>query len=173
MEMKYDIDEHCGPDIVGSMTSLEILKDQTFQGIYSSHNLEYIFEHEVGECLGEFLGVLDDDGFLVLLCADLLSISEFISKHGLTSVAYDSSEGAIRPLDMLFGYSPAISRGQHYMAHRTGFTAKSLSHHVSKAVFKTVFTVEFKRHFELRCVAFKSRRGNRELKEYANKYLCF
>jgi hypothetical protein len=35
--------------------------------------------------------------------------------------------GPIAPLDILYGHNASIARGNHYMAHRGGFTARTLA----------------------------------------------
>ena len=61
-ELRYDIDENCEPDVIGTMTDMSTLDDNSFDAIYSSHNIEHLFFHEVQIALKEFIRVLKDDG---------------------------------------------------------------------------------------------------------------
>jgi protein O-GlcNAc transferase len=56
----------------------------------------------------------------------LAGIAELIAAGRLTDAAYTSPAGPIRPVDMVFGFSPASAAGNHYMAHHFGFTKKVL-----------------------------------------------
>ena len=53
-------------------------------------------------------------------------------------MADKSPVGPIRPLDMLYGHTRSIEEGQHYMAHRTGFTPERLGNLLLSAGFATV-----------------------------------
>ena len=46
--------------------------------------------------------------------------------------------GPVSPLDMLFGHNLSIQKGNSFMAHRTGFTAKRLGNLLIQAGFKEV-----------------------------------
>lgn len=73
-EVRLDIDPLVNPDIVGSLTDMKGAKSGNFGAIYSSHNLEHVFPHEVPIVLKEFHRVLEDDGFVVITCPDLQSV---------------------------------------------------------------------------------------------------
>jgi hypothetical protein len=66
-----------------------------------------------------------------------------------------SPAGQITPLDMIYGYRPFIERGNLFMAHHTGFTARTLGLALLRARFRNV---EVKRsRFDLWALAHKSR----------------
>jgi hypothetical protein len=52
--------------------------------------------------------------------------------------AYTAPAGAVAPIDMLYGYRPALAAGHLSMAHRTGFTAHSLVEALRRAGFANV-----------------------------------
>lgn len=56
----------------------------------------------------------------------------------LEDVAHPAPAGPIMPLDILYGYRPLIARGNHFMAHRTGYTAQTLGQKLAAAGFHTV-----------------------------------
>jgi predicted SAM-dependent methyltransferase len=140
-EVRLDIDPDVKPDVVGSITELRgSFAAQSFDAVWSSHVLEHLYAHEVFPALREFIGVLQPDGFALIMSPDLEAVAHHIIKHGIASVAYDSPAGPIRPLDMLYGHTRAIESGHHHMAHRTGFTAERLGNLLLSAGFSTVST---------------------------------
>ncbi|MCX7174927.1 MAG: methyltransferase domain-containing protein [Proteobacteria bacterium] len=137
-ELRLDIDENVHPDIVGTMLDMSAVADASVDAIFSSHNIEHLYPHEVPVALKEFLRVLRNDGFLVVTCPDLQSVCALIAEDKLTEPAYTSPAGPITPLDILYGHRPPMARGNLYMAHRCGFTEKVLSATLQSSGFATV-----------------------------------
>jgi len=125
-ELRLDIDANVSPDIVGTMTDMSVVPDASVDAIFSSHNIEHLYPHEVPVALKEFLRVLRPDGFLVITCPDLQSVCALVAEDKLTEIAYEAPAGPIAPLDILYGHRPALERGNLFMAHRCGFTQKVL-----------------------------------------------
>jgi SAM-dependent methyltransferase len=125
-ELRYDIDPGVQPDIIGSMTDMSVVASESVDAIFSSHNIEHLYPHEVPITLAEFLRVLKPNGFVVLTCPDLQSVAKLISENKLEDVAYLSPAGPISPIDILYGHRAAMANGNLYMAHRCGFTGKTL-----------------------------------------------
>ena len=73
-EIRFDIDEKVNPDIVGTLLDMSAVEAESVDAIYSSHNIEHVFPHEVPIVLREFHRVLKDDGMVVLVCPDLQSV---------------------------------------------------------------------------------------------------
>jgi len=117
VEIRYDIDESVNPDIAGSITDLSELKTGSVDAIFSSHNIEHQFAHEVLTAHSEFFRVLTPDGMSVITCPDLQSVAELIVQDELVEPAYDNPAGPISPLDILYGHRASIKRGNIYMAH--------------------------------------------------------
>lgn len=124
--MRLDIDAGVSPDIIGTMTDMSAVADASVDAIFSSHNIEHLYPHEVGTALKEFLRVLKPDGFLVVTCPDLQEVCRLIAEDKLLEPAYTAPAGPIAPLDILYGHRPPMARGNLYMAHRCGFTEKVL-----------------------------------------------
>jgi len=137
-ERRLDIDESVSPDIVGTMTDMSAVASASIDAIFSSHNIEHLYPHEVPVALAEFRRVLRDDGFAVITCPDLQSVCELIAQDRLTDAAYHSPAGPIAPLDILYGHRAAMARGNLYMAHRCGFTRKVLGGTLHAAGFGSV-----------------------------------
>ncbi len=137
-ELRFDIDESVQPDLVGTMTDMSSVASGSVDAVFSSHNIEHLYPHDVPVALAEFLRVLNPDGFAVITCPDLQSVCALIAEDKLTEPAYTSPAGPIAPLDILYGHRPAMARGNLYMAHRCGFTQKVLTGTLQAAGFATV-----------------------------------
>jgi predicted SAM-dependent methyltransferase len=136
---RLDIDPMVKPDIVGSAVDMRgIVASDSFEAAWSSHQLEHIFEHEVIPCLGEIRRILKPHGFALITCPDIESIAETIANGTFDEPVYDSPAGPIRPADMLFGHQKSVGAGNHYMGHKTGFTADRLGRMAMDAGFHEV-----------------------------------
>ncbi|MBL8487304.1 MAG: class I SAM-dependent methyltransferase [Rhodocyclaceae bacterium] len=125
-ELRLDIDPAARPDIVGSMLDMASVTDGSVDAVYSSHNIEHLYAHEVPRALAEFRRVLKPAGFVVITCPDLQSVARLIAEDKLTEPAYTSPAGPIAPIDILYGHRPQMAAGNLFMAHRCGFTLKVL-----------------------------------------------
>jgi predicted SAM-dependent methyltransferase len=153
-EVRLDIDPNVQPTVVGSITAMQSLFEPgSFDAVWSSHTLEHLFAHEVAGALSQFKRVLRADGFALIFCPDLESVAQQLLQHGADHIAYVSQAGPITALDMLYGHVASISRGRHYMAHNTGFTADRLGNLLLEAGFSTV-NVRRDEHFEICALAF-------------------
>jgi ubiquinone/menaquinone biosynthesis C-methylase UbiE len=109
--------------------------NESMDAIYSAHNIEHVHAHEVPRVLKEFLRVLKPEGFLILTCPDLQTVCKLVAEDKLGDAAYQSPAGPITPLDILYGHGAALAEGHHYMAHKTGFTLKTLTQALHTAGF--------------------------------------
>lgn len=137
-EMRLDIDPGVAPDIVASITDMTVVPSASVDAVWSAHNLEHLFAHEVPVALGEFRRVLRPGGFALITVPDLQRAAELVAQDRLADAAYVSPAGPIAPLDMLYGHGAAIAAGNHFMAHRTGFTARTLDAVLQRAGFGLV-----------------------------------
>lgn len=137
-ELRLDIDPAVSPDIVGTMTDMSAVPDESVDALFSSHNIEHLYPHEVPVALREFRRVLKPQGFVIITCPDLQTVGSFLAENKLTEPAYTSPLGPISPLDILYGHVAAMAAGNLYMAHRCGFTRDSLSTAFREAGFGTV-----------------------------------
>lgn len=140
-EVRLDIDPGVAPDILGSITDMAAVATASFDAVWSAHNLEHLFAHEVPLALREFRRVLRSGGFALITLPDLQRVAELVAQDRLTEPAYVSPAGPIAPLDMLYGHGAAIAQGNLFMAHRTGFTARSLEAALVAARFDSVRVV--------------------------------
>jgi SAM-dependent methyltransferase len=137
-EIRLDIDPGVQPDVIASITDLGQINSGSVDAIWSSHNLEHLNAYEVPVALAEFRRVLKPDGFAIITLPDLRAIARLILAENLDQLLYQSGAGPITPLDMLFGHQASLARGNHYMAHRTGFTATTLGQNLLDAGFDEV-----------------------------------
>lgn len=170
-EIRLDIDPAAKPDIVASMTDLGALSSATVDAVFSSHNIEHLYPHEVRLALCEFNRVLKPDGFIVITCPDLHSVCAQVVQKGLTATAYLSPAGPIAALDMLYGYRMAVERGQTSMAHRTGFTRESLEVELRNAGFIAISVINRPEHFDLWAVATKSSISPKQFSELTRRLI--
>jgi predicted SAM-dependent methyltransferase len=137
-EVRFDIDASVAPDITGTMTDMSAVPSASMDALFSSHNIEHLYPHEVAVALAEFRRVLTPNGFAVITCPDLKSVCALVADDKLTEPAYTSPAGPIAPVDILYGHRPAMQAGNLYMAHRCGFTEKVLVACLKEAGFSMV-----------------------------------
>lgn len=169
-EIRLDIDPAVSPDVVGSMTSMSAVPSGSVDAIFSSHNIEHLYAHEVPVALQEFLRVLSSDGFAVITCPDLKSVAALVADDKLLDTAYVSAAGPITPLDMLYGHRGAMARGNLFMAHHCGFTIKVLMQTMKQAGFGSVGGKARPKSFDLWAVGSKVPRSDEELGKLAQAH---
>lgn len=172
-EIRLDIDPSVDPDVTGTMTDMSAVASESVDAIYSSHNIEHLYPHEVPLALAEFLRVLKPDGFFVVTCPDLQSVCQLVAEDKLTDAAYSSPAGPITPIDILYGHRPAMANGNLFMAHRCGFTQKVLDGTLRASGFQTVATMSrgYAPFFDLFALASKCARAEAEMVEMASLHL--
>lgn len=154
-EIRFDIDPTVVPDIEGTLTDMNAVPTASVDAVYSSHNLEHVFPHEVPLVLAEFHRVLKDRGFVVLTCPDLVSVAAAVAAGRILEPLYESPAGPIAALDILYGHRPALAAGKVYMAHRTGFSYATLQAAFAQAGFGVHVGAARPEFLDLWIVAFK------------------
>ena len=137
-EVRFDIDKDVNPDICADMCNMDMVLDNQFKSIWSSHNIEHLFAHDVPIALGEFHRVLKDGGFVLIACPDIQAVMEGALKVGFEQPLYQSPMGPICPIDIFYGHRGAIEKGSVFMAHKTGYTARTLANKLVQAGFVDV-----------------------------------
>jgi hypothetical protein len=155
-EIRFDIDEDLKPDIVGTQLDMGAVPDESVDAIWSSHNIEHVYFHEVPDVLSEFWRVLKDDGFCVITCPDVEEACRRVAKASLTSTLYESPSGPVTALDIFYGHLGSVAHGATYMAHKSGFNVQLLGNLLRRAGFFQVTGRERRQFFDLWFIAFKS-----------------
>jgi len=163
-EIRFDINKDVKPDIVGSLTNMKSVETASVDALYSSHNIEHIYPHQVSIALREFHRVLKEDGMAVIKCPDLQSVCEAVAQDKLLEPLYDSPAGPISPIDIIYGHRQPISKGNEYMAHKGGFTYSVLNGVLYGAGFKSRIGGK-KGNWNLWIVAFKQKKLYEEMKK--------
>ena len=168
-ELRFDIDKNVNPDIVGTLTDMKLVETGSVDAVYSSHNIEHIFPHEVPIALREFYRVLKEDGIVVITCPDLQSAGEALTQDKLFETLYESSMGPVTAFDILFGHRKTTADGNVFMIHKGGFTYSTLDMAFYKAGFKARCGKRVA--FALYLVAFKQKKSEEEIKKIALPFL--
>ena len=167
-EIRFDIDPNAKPDIIGTIKDMKAVSDNSVDAIYSAHNIEHVFCHEVAQVLSEFKRVLKADGFALITCPDLTYVCELISQGKLLEPAYESRGGPISPIDIVYGHRASIAAGKHYMAHKCGFTPKVLNESLIDAGFKQVASRSRKSGYDIWAFATKKEWEQKIIEKNAN-----
>jgi hypothetical protein len=148
-EIRLDIDPTANPDVIGTMTDMTAVATGSVQAVFSSHNIEHLYPHEVPAALAEFKRVLSPDGFTLITCPDLQAVAALVADDKLLDTAYMSPAGPITPLDILYGHRGYMQQGNLYMAHHGGFTMRTLAGSLTEVGFKRAITYRRPTHFDL------------------------
>jgi len=168
-EIRLDIDKNVNPDIVGTLTDMKLVETGSVDAVYSSHNIEHIFPHEVPIALSEFYRVLKEDGIVVITCPDLQSAGKALTQDKLFETLYESPMGPVTAFDVLFGHRKTTADGNVFMIHKGGFTYSTLDMAFYKAGFKARCGKRVA--FALYLVAFKQKKSEEEIKKMALQFI--
>jgi hypothetical protein len=108
---------------------------------------------------------------VIVTCPDLQTIGERLSAGDIETPLYTSGRGPVSPIDMLYGFRPAMQQGNHYMAHHTGFTLKSLGNACVRAGFPKFLGLRRPKRHDLWGLAVKARMTDEEMHELGKMYL--
>jgi SAM-dependent methyltransferase len=170
-EIRFDIDPKVNPDILGTLTDMTLVASESIDAIFSSHNIEHVFPHEVPLVLAEFHRVLRPEGIVVITCPDLQVVCEAVARDKLLEPLYESPAGPISPIDILYGHRVYMEQGNQYMAHKCGFTYSTLGGAFLGAGFKEIFGGRRPANFDLWLVAFKADISPEQAKEITTTFL--
>ena len=165
-EVRLDITEAAQPDIIGDIRNMPAVDDESMDAVYSSHNVEHVHAYEVPSVMKEFYRVLRPAGFAVITLPDAQAVAFHIANGKLEDTLYESPAGPITPLEIMYGLDSALRNGEHYMAHKTAFTAHTLARYMMEAGFHNV-KVERDQHYNLWAQGFKPD-GKRKMEHKAN-----
>lgn len=134
-ELRLDVDPGVEPDIVASITDMSPVAEGSVDALYSHHNIEHVYAHEVELVMREFFRVLRPGGEVLIGTPDLQNVARTIASGRLEDTLYRSGAGPISALDVVYGLRSDVAGGREYMAHRTGFTRGTLARKLGAAGF--------------------------------------
>ena len=170
-EVRFDINPDVKPDIVGDMMDMKAVETGSMDAVYSAHNIEHVFPHQVLPVLKEFYRVLAPGGFLVITCPDIQTVAEHVAAGRLMEPLYVSPAGPISALDILYGHASYIGQGKTYMAHKCGFIYNVLAGSLYEAGFGNVFGGRRPEAFDLWALATKEPIDDDAISALAERYL--
>lgn len=165
-EVRFDLNPDVKPDVIGAITDMSAFGSESIDAIYSSHNIQRLYVNELVNVLKDYIRILKHDGFCIITCPDIKSISQLIVEDKFLDAIVNSPDGPLAPIDILFGYRLSIARGQFHLAHKCGFTQKALHGTLVSAGFKKVVTAgrPFAPFYDLWALASKNDRADEEMK---------
>lgn len=164
-EIRLDSDAAVEPDLIGSMTDLSTVPDQSVDALYSYHNLKALYHHEVPLALSEFRRVIKTEGFAVITLPDIQKVAEYVAQGKIEEPLYTSPAGPITPIDILYGLGAALATGNTSAAHKTAFTPNSLKQKMEAAGFQDVKISEDGFNFWALGYCYEKSRSNLEPKK--------
>lgn len=170
-EIRLDANADVQPDIVASMTDMSVVPDGSMDAVFSSHTIEHLYRDQADVALAEFHRVLNDHGFLVITCPDLQSVAALIADDHLEEAAYVSASGAVTPLDIVYGMQSLLVGPEYFMAHRCGFTLRTLIGAVRKAGFSDCYGIRRPDQLDLWLLAHKQAQSQDALQRLAHDFI--
>lgn len=166
-EVRMDADTSVSPDVLSGLLDMAMLEDASFDAVFTSHSLERMYAHQVGEALTNIFRVLKEDGYVVITCADIQSACSLVAEDKLLEAAYDSPAGTIAPIDILYGFRPALAAGYERYACKCGFTSRALMGTLNQAGFRSQWVARNPHTFTLAAIASKQEKPEDLLKQLA------
>jgi SAM-dependent methyltransferase len=170
-EIRLDIDPEVNPDVVASITDMHVISDAAVDAVYSSHNVEHLYPHEVPIALREMHRVLKPNGFAFIKLPDLQEVARHVAEGKLEDPLYISPMGAIAALDILYGHRPSLARGNVFMAHHTGFTGATLGAALIAAGFAAVMVQRILLTYSLTAIAFEKQPDTEQMATWRARML--
>ena len=156
-EVRLDIDPEVKPDILSSMLDMKEVKSNSFDAVFSSHNIEHVFAYQVNTAFSEMYRVLNNKGYLVITCPDIQQVSIEVAKGNLTNPLYHTANNKpIAAIDIMYGYGSSLKEGNHFMAHKCGFADKVLFNELKRVGFKSISVIKATTAYALWAIAYKN-----------------
>ncbi|MDL2316949.1 methyltransferase domain-containing protein [Desulfovibrio sp. OttesenSCG-928-A18] len=169
-EVRMDVSEEARPDVIASLLDMPMVPDAYFDAVFTAHSLERMYPHQVGSALANIMRVLKHDGYLVVTAADIQAACALVAEDKLLEPAYDSPAGPVAPLDILYGFRPALAAGYERHACKCGFTSRALTGTLAQAGFVSLWSARNPDTFTLVSLATKAQKSEEELKDLASRH---
>jgi SAM-dependent methyltransferase len=125
-EIRVDAYDNDTAHMKSSIIDFEGIPNESVDAIWASHVVEHNYFHDLPKIFNSMLRVLKPNGFVVIRVPDIGSIANQI-ENNLLDTLYESSIGPISAIDMIYGHRGLTESWGEGMAHKTGFTKKSLN----------------------------------------------
>lgn len=119
-----DIDPSVNPEVCIDAKLMRQLAPGQYDAVFCSHNLEHFFRHEVPLVLAGMLWVLKPEGYAHILVPDMAALVKACTD--LDATWYMAGDNPITFHDVMYGWGEMIAGGNHYYAHKCGFTPMSM-----------------------------------------------
>lgn len=169
-EVRLDPYEVNKPDVVGSLLEMDKVEAASMDAVITSHSLERLYPHEVIQALENIKRVLKDDGYFIVTCADMQTICGLVAEDKYLDPVYTSSAGPVAPIDMLYGFRPALAAGQLQFATHCGFTSKALTGTLAQVGFASIWAARNPDILTIGAIATKKECTEEELRALADKH---
>ena len=126
-EIRLDLNPAVQPHYVADICDMAVVPTGSMDGLWSSHNIEHLYPHDVPRALAEFHRVLKEGSLLAMAMPDMQRVAQFVAVGNLEEPLYISPAGPICAIDMMYGHRSSMAAGNLFMAHKTAFTANSLA----------------------------------------------
>jgi len=170
-EVRLDSNSGFNPDITASLIDMQ-LEPESFDAAYTAHSLERLYAHEVGTALANLYAALKPEGYLVLMCADVQAACALVAEDKLLEPAYESPAGPVAPIDILYGFRPALAAGHKHLACKCGFTTRALMGTLAQAGFGSVWSARNPEAFSILTIASKEERSEDFMREIAARHFA-
>src|SRR5262245_41771703 len=126
-EIRLDLDPAVQPDYVADIRDMAVVPSASMDRLWSSHNIEHLYPHDVPRAMAEFHRVLKEGSMAAVATPDTQRVAQFVAAGNLEEPLYHSPAGPICALDMMYGHRWSMATGNLFMAHKTAFTAQALA----------------------------------------------
>lgn len=138
VEVRLDKDPSTQPNYTGHLRDLSMVPDGSMDAIWSRHNLQKLFYHEIPTTLAEFMRILKPEGLLMLAVPNTLKVAEAIVGDKLESPLFSSSKGTVSAIDMLYGNRIRLQEQGEAAAHHMCFTPPTIAKKLQEANFRNI-----------------------------------
>ena len=148
-----DPNAQLNPDFCGVITDMKQVKSGSMDAVWCPHILQRFFCHDTATGLRECFRVIRDGGFLLVAVPNAQKAAAWLAHSRHQEALYNAPAGSVTALDVLYGFSPAIAKGNMHMMHRTAFTPESLGTALRDAGFTNIKVQA--ENFEITAVGYK------------------
>jgi hypothetical protein len=124
--VRLDTHADVQPDFVGSITHMHMLPDQSVEAIWCPQVLQKLFYYEIHHALKEAYRVLTHGGSFYMSVPDGQIAGAYLAHNRANEALYTAKAGDVTSVDLLYGFQPAIQKGNLSLVHHCVFTTDSL-----------------------------------------------